>query len=172
MIITIGGPIGSGKSTVAEAVAKRFGLVHVSAGAIFRQMAEERGLSLQEFSKIAEKDHSFDREIDDRQMKLVKKGNAVVDGRLSGRFIDGDLKIWLTAPADLRAQRVSKREDKTFKDAKEEMEKREKSEAARYKNIYDINLYDLSDYDVVLNTAHWDAAGVIKIIEKLIEVKL
>ncbi|MFQ5800774.1 MAG: (d)CMP kinase [Candidatus Hydrothermarchaeales archaeon] len=173
MIITIGGPIGSGKTTVAKAVAERFGLRHISAGIIFREMAKERRLSLEEFSRVAEGDESFDKIVDEKQKELAKKGNAVVDGRLSGRFIEeADIKIWLTAPIELRAERVSKRENKTLKQATEELKKREKSEAARYKRLYGINLYDISGYDVVLNTTLWSAEGVIKIIETLIEVKL
>jgi CMP/dCMP kinase len=172
MILTVGGPIGSGKTTVASAVAKRFRLRHISAGVIFREMARQRDLSLEDFSKLAESDDSFDQLVDERQKELAKEGSAIVDGRLSGRFIDGDIKIWLTAPFELRAQRVAKREEVDITKAKADMQKREKSEAARYKKIYSIDIYDLSHYDVVLNTALWSAEGVIEIIETLIEARL
>ncbi|MFV2041339.1 MAG: (d)CMP kinase, partial [Candidatus Hydrothermarchaeales archaeon] len=142
MILTVGGPIGSGKTTVASAVAKRFGLRHISAGVIFREMARQRGLSLEDFSKLAESDDSFDQSVDRRQKELAKEGSAIVDGRLSGRFIDGDIKIWLTAPFDLRAQRIAKREGVDISKAREDMKKREKSEATRYKKIYSIDIYD------------------------------
>lgn len=171
MIITIGGAIGSGKTTVASAIAKNFDFTHVSAGRIFREMAKEKGLNLEEFSKIAEDDDSFDLEVDERQKALVKKGNAVVDGRLSGRFIDGDIKIWLTAPFENRVERVANREGKDIGAAREEMKRREKSEVTRYKKLYNIDMFDLSEYDVVLNTGLWRAEGVIKIIQRLIEVK-
>lgn len=171
MKITVGGPIGSGKTTVASAIAKRFGFRHISAGMIFREMAQQKGLSLEEFSNLAESDESFDHLVDERQKELVSEGPAVVDGRLSGRLIDADIKIWLTAPFDLRAKRVAKRESIDLEQARKDMGKREKSEGARYKKIYNIDLYDLSHYDVVLNTALWSAEGVIKIIETLIEAK-
>jgi cytidylate kinase len=172
MIITIGGPIGSGKTTVASAIAKKFGLRHISAGIIFREMARQKGLSLEDFSRLAESDDSFDHLVDGRQKELASEGNAVVDGRLSGRLIDGDIKVWLTAPFDLRVDRVAKREGMEIEQARKDMDIREKSEATRYKKIYNIDLYDLSHYDVVLNTALWSAEGVIKIIETLIEAKL
>ncbi len=171
MKITVGGPIGSGKTTVAIAIAKRFGLRHISAGTIFREMASQKDLSLEEFSSLAESDDSFDHLVDSRQKELASSGNAVVDGRLSGRLIEGDIKIWLTAPFDLRADRVANREGIELAQAKVDIEKREKSEATRYKKIYNIDLYDLSHYDVVLNTALWSAEGVIKIIETLIEAR-
>jgi cytidylate kinase len=170
MIITIGGPIGSGKTTVAKAIAEHFKFKHLSAGLIFREMAEEKGLTLEEFSTVAENDHSFDKLIDERQKELSKDGNAIIDGRLSGRFIECDLKIWLEAPFELRAERVSKRENLSLSETKRLMQKREASEANRYKDIYNIDLFDISEYDVVLNTALWSAEGVIKIIKTLIEV--
>jgi cytidylate kinase len=171
MIITIGGPIGSGKSTVASAIAKSFGFLHVSAGTTFRELAKEKGFSLEEFSSLAINDPSFDKLVDEKQMSLAKKGNAVVDGRLSGRLIDGDIKIWLTAPLDLRVKRVANRENKDLKQARREIVEREKSEATRYKKIYNIDLYDISNYDIVLNTEPWDAEGVIKIIETSIKAR-
>ncbi|RMF89677.1 MAG: AAA family ATPase [Methanobacteriota archaeon] len=172
MIVTIGGPIGSGKTTVAKAIARRFNLRHISAGSVFREMARERGMSLEEFSGLAEKDPSFDKIVDERQRELASEGDAVVDGRLSGRFIDADVKIWLTAPLELRVGRVARREGKDPREAEREVKRREESEALRYKSLYGIDLYDTSGYDVVLNTALWDAEGVVKIIETLLEVKL
>jgi cytidylate kinase len=168
MIITVGGPIGSGKTTVAQVLAKRFNLRHVSAGEVFRQMAKERGMNLGEFSRLAEEDHRLDREVDRRQIEMAKSGDAIVDGRLSGWMIDADLKIWLKAPLEVRAKRVAEREGKDFEKALKETKEREKSESKRYKEIYSINIEDLSPYDVILNTHLWDAEGVIEIIEKII----
>ncbi|RLG57107.1 MAG: cytidylate kinase, partial [Candidatus Hydrothermarchaeota archaeon] len=65
LVITISGLIGSGKTTVAKALAEKLMLRHVQAGMVFREMAKERGMSLQEFSKLAEKDKSFDRLVDE-----------------------------------------------------------------------------------------------------------
>jgi len=40
MIIAIGGSIGSGKTTLAVGVSKAFGMQHVSAGQVMRDMAK------------------------------------------------------------------------------------------------------------------------------------
>lgn len=168
MIITISGLTGSGKTTVAKALAKKFGLHHISAGEVFREMARERGISLAEFSKLAETHPELDREVDKRQAKMAKAGDVIVDGRLSGWMVKADLKIWLKAPLDVRAKRVAERENKIFELALKETEEREKSELKRYKEIYNIDLNDLSPYDVVLNTCLWNANEVIDIIENII----
>lgn len=169
MIITIGGPIGSGKTTVAKAIAEKFNLSHISAGAIFRQTAKEKNMSLEEFSRLAEKDSAVDRAIDEKQQELAKKGNAVIDGRLSAAMIKPDLKIWLTAALEIRAKRVAEREGKDFETALKETKKRERSEARRYKKIYSIDLNDVSKYDIVMNTSLWSAKEVVEIISLAIK---
>ena len=164
MIITIGGPIGSGKTTIAKALAEKFKLRHISAGKVFREMAKENGMTLAEFSKYAEKHHEIDKDVDKRQVKIAEKGDAVIDGRLSGWMMDADLKIWLHAPLKIRAARVANREDISYQTALMETTEREKSEKQRYKDVYGINMEDISIYDIILNTSKWDAEGTIKII--------
>lgn len=169
MITTIGGPIGSGKTTVSEAIAEKFGFTHISAGLIFREMANEKGVTLEEFSKLAEENHEFDKELDKQQIELAKKAeNAVIDGRLSGLLIDADLKVWLKAPLETRARRVSGREGKDYMEALEDIRKRGDSELKRYKEIYDIDLRDLTPYDIVINTDPFSADEVIGIMEKIV----
>ena len=169
MIITIGGPIGSGKTTVAKAIAEKFNFTHISAGVVFRELASEKGISLEEFSKLAEKNHEFDRELDKRQVELAKKAeNAAIDGRLSGLIMDADLKVWLKAPLETRARRISDREGKDYSEALEDVKNRGDSELRRYKEIYDINLRDLTPYDIVINTELFSAEEVIGIVEKAV----
>src|SRR5947208_2819427 len=64
MILVIGGPPGSGKTTVAERWAAARGSVLVSAGTRFRAMAKQRGLNLEAFGRAAEHDPSIDRALD------------------------------------------------------------------------------------------------------------
>ncbi len=164
MIVTVGGPIGSGKTTITKALAEKFDLEHISAGEVFRGMAEERGMTLAEFSKFAEEHHELDKEVDKRQVEMAKEGDAVIDGRLSGWMMDADLKIWLYAPLKIRAARVANREGKSYETALLETEEREKSEKKRYRMVYGIDMEDISIYDIVLNTSKWDAEGTIAVI--------
>jgi cytidylate kinase len=153
MIITVGGSVASGKSTLARKIAARYGLPCHSVGKIMRDMASERGISLQELGARAEKDPSIDREIDDRQRELAK-GDCVVDSRLGAFFLATDLKIWLTAPIEVRIKRMMERDGIKRGDAMRGIQVREKSERKRYSEIYDIDLSDLSIYDLVINTGN------------------
>jgi len=167
MIITIGGSICSGKTTLARELAKKFNLRHISAGSIMREMAKKRGMSLLEFSRYAESNPEVDLEIDRRQKELAS-GNCVVDGRLSAYFLDSDLKIWLDAPLNVRAERLSERDKKSEEDAKRSIIEREDSERKRYMEIYGINLRDISAYDLIINTAKFD----IKTMTELVSIAI
>jgi cytidylate kinase len=171
MIITIGGPIGSGKTTVAEAIARKFGFTHISAGVVFRELAKEKGVTLEEFSHLAEENPKFDKELDKRQIDLAKKAeNAVIDGRLSGLIMDANLKVWLRAPLETRTKRVCERDGKDYAKALEDVKNRGDSELKRYREIYDIDLRDLTPYDIVINTDLFSAEEVTGIVEKAISV--
>ncbi len=169
MIITISGPIGSGKTTIARALSERFKLNHISAGQVFRDMAEEHKMNLQKFSKLAEKNPEIDREVDRRQVALAKDGNVIVDGRLSAHLIkDADFKIWLKANIEERARRVSRRENIAYNVALKETLERENSERKRYREIYNIYIDNLEPYDVILNTELWDVESIIKVIINMV----
>jgi len=168
MLITISGPPGSGKSTVAAAVAEAFDLEHVSGGDIFRGLAEERGLSLAAFNELAEDDDAIDRDLDRRLRETAaERDDVVIESRLSGWMAGdyADLKVWLDAPLSVRAARIADREGTSAERAEEETRVREESERKRYAEYYDIDFEDRSIYDLCVNTARWDAEAVIEIVE-------
>src|SRR3989338_8350240 len=142
MIITISGTPGSGKSTAAKLVAYKLKYKHYSTGDFMRQLAEERELSIFEFSKIAEKDRNIDEELDQRQIKLGKEEDSfVIDGRLSYHFIPTSVKVFIDADFDTRAKRRfddrrGEEHNVTMEKTKEQLKKREESEAKRYKKYY------------------------------------
>ncbi|MBS3097386.1 nucleoside monophosphate kinase [Candidatus Woesearchaeota archaeon] len=169
MIITISGRAGSGKSTIAKLVAKKLGLKHFSSGDFMRQMAKEKGISLLELSKLAEKDKSIDKELDERQIKFGKEeDNFIIDGRLSAFFIPkADFKIFLDADKKTRAERILKdarteERGKSLEDIEKKIEERERSEAKRYREYYSYDCYDKSKYNHVIDTTNLAIEEVVK----------
>src|SRR2546428_11202745 len=91
MILVIGGPPGSGKTTVAERWAAARGSVLVSAGTRFRAMAKERGLGLEAFGRAAEGDPSIDRALDAAVQSEIP--TPVAEGR--GVVVAGRVQAYL-----------------------------------------------------------------------------
>ena len=153
VVVAVSGPHGAGKTTVARFLAKKLGLRYLSAGDVFRRMAAERGVSLEEFSRYAEKNVKIDEGIDRRTVEEARRGNVLVDARLAGWLLnDADLKILLTAPLEVRVRRIAEREGRPYEEVLRETVKRERSEEKRFKKLYGIDLSDLSPFDIVLNT--------------------
>mgnify|MGYP000032267715 CR=1 FL=1 len=169
LVIAIGGFHGTGKSTYAKALAKTFGLRHVSAGGAFRKLAEKMGLTLKELGEKAARDRSIDEMIDNMVREEALKGGVVVDGMLAAWMAENaHIKICLTAPDKVRFERIAKRDNISLEEAERFTLERERVEKERYKRYYGINVEDLTVYDVIFNTELLPLENSIKILENII----
>ncbi len=170
LVITIGGLHGTGKTTYAKALAKIFGLRHVSAGGIFRKLAEEKGLSLQDLTNLAKENREIDEFVDSKIKEEVEKGSVIIDGLLSAWMAGdkADIKIYLFTPDDVRFRRIASRDKISFEEAKKLTLEREKIEKERYKKFYNLDLDDLIIYDIVFNTNLLPLNSNIKILTRVV----
>lgn len=157
MLITISGLPGSGKTTVARLVARELDLEHVYAGDMFRKQAEANGLSLEEYARRAETDHSIDRALDEQMRRRAARGNAVLEGRLAAFMAEQAgvpaLRVFLAASEDVRARRIAGREGGDAAARLREIQAREDSDARRYREIYGVDYHDPARYDLVIETS-------------------
>ena len=166
MIITISGEAGSGKSSAANYVAEKLDITHYSNGDFMRSMAKERGVTILELNKLSEKDKTIDEELDQRQIKLGKeKDNFIIDSRLGFHFIPNSFKVLLKADLKTRAERIfgdkrSEEHNESLQDTMNNIENRQASEKARYRELYGIDYMDESNYDLVLDTTDMPIEGV------------
>jgi len=172
MLITISGLPGSGKSTVSRVLADRMKLNYMNAGDIFRSLAQKKGMTLEEFGIFAEQNPNVDRAIDKKIVEIAKKGNALLEGRLAGVMLERNgvksMKVWIDAPLKVRAERVAKREAKTIEFVVGEIQERERSEWDRYFKLYNIDLNDLSFYDIIIDSAPITADDVANQVQKAV----
>lgn len=88
-IVTIDGPAGAGKSTVARAVAARLGYVYLDTGAIYRAVALALSGSPELASRVLATDRPEELSADDQEAlgRLAAASNV--------SFSDGGTRVWL-----------------------------------------------------------------------------
>ncbi|MBU0859016.1 MAG: cytidylate kinase family protein, partial [Alphaproteobacteria bacterium] len=86
--------------------------------------------------------------------------NLVLDSRMAWHFVKDALKIRLTVAPDVAVSRIFKddaalREKFTdMEQATDEVERRRRSEIARYKSLYGVDIGDPGNFDLVIDTSH------------------
>lgn len=165
-MITVGGLHGVGKSTHAPALAGSLGLRYVSTGLLFREIAEDKGMTMMELTQLSARDDSTDREIDDRSKRLLEEGNVVFDSLLAPYLSKGieAFRIYLCAPLEVRVKRIARRDGLDEGVALKETLLREKNELERFKKYYDIDISDVSIYHLTLDTSLFPIEDNVKIL--------
>jgi cytidylate kinase len=166
LFITVSGPPGGGLTTVCERLAEALNCGHVSGGELFREIADERGVSLTQLVAEASGSDEIDRALDRRLRTIAEKWSGadkpfILESRLAGWLAGdrADLRVWLDAPEEVRVERTSDREEMAA-----EMRVREVIEQRRYESYYGVELSDRSIYDLSVNTARWSPQGVVGIL--------
>jgi cytidylate kinase len=150
----------------------------ISAGTIFRDLAKENQLSVEEFNKkvnedIQRGDHSVDDLIDQRTMQIdAARDNVVFDSRLAWNFAPRSFKVFVTVDIEEAARRVygdAARADSESYSSQEECRKallhRQEMEKQRFQELYHINYFDMNNYDLVIEST---AAAPSQVAERIL----
>ena len=156
--ISLAGDLGSGKSTVADILIRRLGAEYYSTGAIVRSIAARHGMSVVELNVYMETHPEIDTEIDNGLVELGKVDKPmVIDSRMAWHFTEGTFKVYLSTDVETSALRImgANRQgehaatlEETIKDTKA----RRESEKKRYKTQYGVDIKDLSNYTLIVDT--------------------
>jgi cytidylate kinase len=170
MIITLNGPPGSGKSSVAELLSKKFNWPHLTVGGIRREKARELGLTLEEYNKLGETDPKTDLEVDEYIKTLGEtQDNFIIDGRTAWYFIPHSVKIFLDIEEkkgaynifnDVRKGRERNEGHNINSEAQmlNSLRERMASDKLRYKKYYNLDVYDKNHYDYILDVTNLSVA--------------
>jgi len=184
MIISLSGGPGSGKSTIAQMLADKFGWPRYYMGGLRREAAKKRGMTLAEYNKLGETDPQTDQEVDYYQRDLGKsEDNFIIEGRTSWYFIPHSLKIYLDVEPEVGAKRVfgnlqrknDRNEDSNlnnWQDVLASNKHRLESDGQRYKQYYDIDVYDQKNYDFYLDTSNLSPAQVFQAVYEFAKTSL
>ncbi len=180
-IIRVSGNLGSGKTTLCLRLADFLGYKNYYTGDIFRELAKEKGLSIEEFYKNMSSNPDLEKEIDNRQIKLMmEEDNLVVQGRLAPfqpcNSAVKKLNVFIKVSPEEGARRQLKRREnygRTFEEMLSLSQERAKEEMHRYQLLYGIENYlDESKFDIVLDTTNLSKEESFKALLRLIEYSL
>lgn len=174
MHLTLTGDLGSGKSTVAKILLERLGLEYYSTGNILRKMAQENGISILEMNERAAKDKTIDKKIDDATIALANSPiSYLVDSRLAWHFLPKSFKVKLKVDPKEAAKRVlgdktrsCAEKYKSLDDAFTHLVARRQEEVRRFKEIYNVDIEDDSQFDLVVDTTNLSPEKVAVLIEE------
>lgn len=156
--ISLAGDLGSGKSTVAKLLIKELGAEYYSTGAIVRSIAAKRGMSIVELNVYMETHPEIDAEIDDSLVALSDVDKPmIIDSRMAWHFTRGTFKVYLSTDVETSALRImsANREGEHAASLEEtiaETRARRESEKKRYMTQYGVDIKDLTNYDLVVDT--------------------
>lgn len=156
--IAISGDLGSGKSTVGKIFENKKGFKFHSGGTIYRGLAEKYNMTPAEFAKYAEEHPEVDKEIDGELIKLSgAEIDIAIDSRMAWHFVANSFKVHLLVDARVAAERIvsenrGKEQYASVEDAIEKIGLRKASENKRYMEKYNVDVNNLENYDLVVDT--------------------
>lgn len=164
-IITLSGKPGSGKSSTADRVAELLGYTRYSAGDLVRSLIRKKGITLDQFNKMASEDHQLDHDIDEELRSLRNVKDVVIDSRLGFYWIPESFKVYLDLDMDVATARIFKdtvnnelreysgESNYSIQDVRKLVQDRLDNEKRRYKALYGVNPYSTANFDLIINTS-------------------
>ncbi|MDQ2684319.1 MAG: cytidylate kinase family protein [Thermoproteota archaeon] len=180
--IVISGWPAVGKTTIAENLAKSFNLKLWNGGDILKMMAYERGYSSSldhdwwdteeaaQFMNERNNNPNFDREVDNRLIKLLNEGNVVITSYTLPWIADATINFWLQGSVDNRSKRMSMRDNIDIDTAKKIVQRRDHENKLIYKKLYHFEFGEKLDvFDFAVNTDMLTLESLIMISKNIVE---
>ena len=163
---------GSGKWTVSKLLAEKLWYEIVSIGDMKRKLAAEMWINIIEFNKMGDNPENakeFDLKYEEFQQNLKLTDNIILDSRLWFYAQPKAFKILLDVDEEIAGERIFKAERSTDKHATKnhainEVKERNLSDKERYMKLYNVDLWDPNNYNLVIDTSERTPEEVLEII--------
>ena len=174
IVVCISGMAGTGKSTLAKKLAKKYRLRYYSGGDALKALAAEEGCDSSKrgwwespeglsFLKKRENNLEFDKSVDDKLLEYAQQGRVLLDSWTMPWLLKTGFKIWLVASVQKRAERIAKRNRISIKEATQMLEEKEARTKTIYKKLYGFTLgEDFEPFNLVLDTDNLNASEVFQ----------
>lgn len=172
-IISISGNIAVGKSEVARILSEKLNMELYKASSRFREEARRLNMDIVEFNDYIKSKPELDYAIEQKTKNIIDaKENLVVDARLGFYIAKDSFKVCIVASKEVAAKRLyeaaksrgNEEEYPNFEDAYKGIVKREEYEEERWLNLYGVNVHDVNNYDIVIDSTNISAEEVADII--------
>ncbi len=172
MILTLWWKSGSWKWTICAILAKKLWYEIISVWDVKRKIAKSLWLSISEFDALwdlPENKEEFDLKYETYQQDLSVDAAIILDSRL-GFFNQPDwYNVFVDVDDNEAWRRIFGAQRETDKyDSVEEVisitKERNNMLETRYKNLYKVDLYDISNYDLIVDTTDITAEQAAEII--------
>lgn len=173
MHITITGNLGSGKSTCSRLLSEKYGFEIYSTGKVQRELARKMNLSTLELNQLMRTDEKYDRMIDGETARISREHrdkNIIFDSRLAWHFAEKSFKVFVSVSLEAAAirimndQRGVEERYSSLEEAMRLLAKRAETEKIRYKEIYNLNYMDFSNYNLVIDSTYCPPEKIAEII--------
>lgn len=172
MLITMWWKAWSGKGTVSKLLAKELWYEIVSIGDMKRKLAAEMWINIIEFNKMwdnPENAKEFDLKYEEYQQNLKLTDNIILDSRLWFYAQPKAFKILLDVDEEVAWERIFNAERSTDKHATkqhaiDEVKERNSNDEARYMKLYNVDLWNTNNYNLVIDTSDRTPEEVLQII--------
>ncbi len=174
MKITIFGNPGTGKSTVGKLLAAKLGYEYKSSGNMFRDMAAELGISVEELDTRSLHDSQYDITLDQMVAEYgTSHDNFVFESRLAWHFIPDSIKLALVCDEAEAARRVAQREGIPHEKAEENNRLRIATYEKRYPVCYPGVHYPPHDdgFDMIIDVTTISPEEIVARIVSFLETR-
>jgi cytidylate kinase len=173
MHITITGNLGSGKSTICKLLHEKYQFEIYSTGKVQRELARQMNMTTLELNQLMCSDKKYDKMIDDETARISRENkdkNIIFDSRLAWHFVEHSFKVFVSVSLEEAAKRVKndqRGEEERYsslEEAKRLLAERAATECIRYKDIYNLNYMDFSNYNLVIDSTYCSPDKIAEII--------
>jgi Cytidylate kinase len=163
MHITITGNLGSGKSTICKLLNEKYQFEVYSTGKVQRELARQMNMTTLELNQLMCSDKKYDKMIDDETARISRENrdkNIIFDSRLAWHFVEKSFKVFVSVSLEVAAERVindqrgAEEKYSSLEEAKNLLAERAATERRRYKDIYDLNYMDFSNYNLIIDSTY------------------
>lgn len=175
MHITITGNLGSGKSSICRLLNEKYQFEVYSTGKVQRELARKMNMTTLELNQFMCSDKKYDNMIDDETARISrenKEKDIIFDSRLAWNFVEFSFKVFVSVSLGEAAERVMNdqrgAEEKytSLEEAKKQLAERAATECIRFKDIYNLNYMDFSNYNLIIDSTYCLPDKIAEIIIK------